>query len=61
MNQKLNWLNHPAIKQAEIARRLSISTSLFSNKLHEKQYKRFNEEELEKLELIRQELIHELV
>lgn len=56
----LEWLKHPAIKQAEIARRLGISVSLFSNKLKENQYKRFNDEELDKLETIRKELVIEL-
>lgn len=56
----VEWLKHPAIKQAEIARRLGISVALFSNKLNENQYKRFNNEELIKLEAIRKELIIEL-
>lgn len=56
----MEWLNSTAINKSDVAKRLGISPTLFTNKLKQVQYKRFSGDELERLEQIRLQIVAEL-
>lgn len=56
----MNWLNSPFINNAEVARQLGISLDLFNKKKKDIFVNKFSDEQLSKLEIVKENIIKEL-
>jgi hypothetical protein len=61
VEDELGWLRVSSINPSDIARQMGMSPTLFANKRYQRQYKRFSNEELNRLDDIRTEIINTLL